>query len=123
MSVPGAFFLRLRLFQQAESIFWQIHEPNEDWINSQCKAFFGFDGFKGNQEAIINNILNKQDTFVIMPTGGGKSLCYQIPAICRAGCGIVVSPLIALMADQVRALEVAGVCRRQSLRDGYPGWA
>ena len=69
------------------------------------KAFFGFSGFKGNQEAIINNILNKQDTFVIMPTGGGKSLCYQLPAIMSEGTAIVVSPLIALMKNQVDAIR------------------
>lgn len=69
------------------------------------KAFFGFGGFKGNQEAIINNILNKQDTFVIMPTGGGKSLCYQLPAIMSEGTAIIVSPLIALMKNQVDAIR------------------
>lgn len=69
------------------------------------KAFFGFGGFKGTQEAIINNILNKQDTFVIMPTGGGKSLCYQLPAIMSEGTAIIVSPLIALMKNQVDAIR------------------
>lgn len=69
------------------------------------KTFFGFGGFKGNQEAIINSILNKQDTFVIMPTGGGKSLCYQLPAIMSEGTAIVVSPLIALMKNQVDAIR------------------
>lgn len=74
-------------------------------LQETLKAFFGFDGFKGNQEAIINNILNKQDTFVIMPTGGGKSLCYQLPAIMSEGTAIVVSPLIALMKNQVDAIR------------------
>jgi len=74
-----------------------LHEP--------LKSFFGFNGFKGTQEAIINNILNKQDTFVIMPTGGGKSLCYQLPAIMSEGTAIIVSPLIALMKNQVDALR------------------
>ncbi len=69
------------------------------------KAFFGFGGFKGTQEAIINNILNRQDTFVIMPTGGGKSLCYQLPAIMSEGTAIIVSPLIALMKNQVDAIR------------------
>lgn len=69
------------------------------------KTFFGFGGFKGNQEAIINSILNRQDTFVIMPTGGGKSLCYQLPAIMSEGTAIVVSPLIALMKNQVDAIR------------------
>ena len=62
---------------------------------------FGFDAFKGNQEAIIRNLLSGRDTFVIKPTGGGKSLCYQLPAIISEGCAIVVSPLIALMKNQV----------------------
>lgn len=74
-------------------------------LQDTLKEFFGFDGFKGNQEAIINNILNKQDTFVIMPTGGGKSLCYQLPAIMSEGTAIVVSPLIALMKNQVDAIR------------------
>lgn len=62
---------------------------------------FGFDGFKGPQEEIINNLLAGNDTFVIMPTGGGKSLCYQLPAMMSDGCAIIVSPLIALMKNQV----------------------
>src|SRR6202008_3540097 len=74
-------------------------------LQDTLKEFFGFDGFKGNQEAIINNILNKQDTFVIMPTGGGKSLCYQLPAVMSEGTAIVVSPLIALMKNQVDAIR------------------
>ena len=69
------------------------------------KDFFGFDGFKGTQEGIINSILNGQDTFVIMPTGGGKSLCYQLPAIMSEGTAIIVSPLIALMKNQVDAIR------------------
>ncbi|PUZ28391.1 DNA helicase RecQ [Chitinophaga parva] len=62
---------------------------------------FGFSAFKGNQEAIINSILSGRDTFVIMPTGGGKSLCYQLPALMSPGCALIVSPLIALMKNQV----------------------
>src|SRR5882762_8469195 len=62
---------------------------------------FGFDGFKDNQDAIIQNLLSGNDTFVIMPTGGGKSLCYQLPAIISEGVAIIVSPLIALMKNQV----------------------
>lgn len=62
---------------------------------------FGFTAFKGNQEAIINSILSGRDTFVIMPTGGGKSLCYQLPALMSPGCALIVSPLIALMKNQV----------------------
>lgn len=74
-------------------------------LHETLQKFFGFDGFKGNQEQIINNILNGKDTFVIMPTGGGKSLCYQLPAILSEGTAIIVSPLIALMKNQVDAIR------------------
>ena len=69
------------------------------------KQFFGFSQFKGNQEAIIQSILDGKDTFVIMPTGGGKSLCYQLPAIMQDGVAIIISPLIALMKNQVDAIR------------------
>ena len=65
------------------------------------QSFFGFEKFKGEQEAIINNILSGNDTFVIMPTGGGKSMCYQLPALMSEGTAIVISPLIALMKGAV----------------------
>ena len=72
-------------------------------------SVFGYAAFRGNQRAIIERLAGGGDCLVLMPTGGGKSLCYQIPALLRPGCGIVVSPLIALMRDQVAALEEAGV--------------
>lgn len=72
-------------------------------------SVFGYDAFRGNQAAIIDQVVSGGDALVLMPTGGGKSLCYQVPALVRDGVGIVVSPLIALMQDQVDALEAVGV--------------
>ena len=72
------------------------------------QTFFGFDNFKGDQESIITNILERKNTFVIMPTGGGKSICYQLPALMNEGTAIVISPLIALMKNQVDQLRAFG---------------
>lgn len=77
-------------------------------LTDELKKYFGFDKFKGQQEEIITSILEGKDTFVIMPTGGGKSLCYQLPALISPGTAIIVSPLIALMKNQVDAIRNYG---------------
>lgn len=77
-------------------------------LSEQLKKYFGFDKFKGQQEEIITNVLEGKDTFVIMPTGGGKSMCYQLPALISEGTAIIVSPLIALMKNQVDAIRNHG---------------
>ncbi|MDR1368883.1 MAG: DNA helicase RecQ [Dysgonamonadaceae bacterium] len=77
----------------------------KDFLTEELKKHFGFDTFKGNQEAVIRNVLDGRDTFVLMPTGGGKSLCYQLPSLLMQGTAIVISPLIALMKNQVDAMR------------------
>lgn len=81
-----------------------IHKPHH-----VLEQLFGYPSFRSQQAAIINAVMTGEDALVIMPTGGGKSLCYQIPSLCLEGLGVVVSPLIALMADQVAALNQLGV--------------
>lgn len=83
-------------------------KKDEYGLHELLKKIFGFDQFKGNQEAIIKSVLDRNDTFVVMPTGGGKSLCYQLPALMNEGTAIVVSPLIALMKNQVDTIRNFG---------------
>ena len=83
-------------------------------------SVFGFDAFRGPQAEIVDHVVGGGDCLVVMPTGGGKSLCYQVPALCRSGVGIVVSPLIALMQDQVEALRQLGV-RAAALNSALDG--
>ena len=86
---------------------------NDKLMLSCLQNTFGFREFKGSQKEIINNVLSKRNTFVIMPTGGGKSLCYQLPALVLNGTAIVISPLIALMKNQVDS--VRGVSEENSI--------
>ena len=76
-----------------------------DQAQQVLENIFGYQHFRGHQQAVIQAALGGEDSLVLMPTGGGKSLCYQIPALVREGVGVIVSPLIALMQDQVRALH------------------
>ena len=84
-------------------------EGARDTPRALLSRVFGFDAFRPGQEEIVEAVARGEDTLAIMPTGGGKSLCYQLPALCREGVTLVLSPLIALMRDQVRALQAAGV--------------
>ncbi|MFT7164719.1 MAG: ATP-dependent DNA helicase RecQ, partial [Flavobacterium sp.] len=78
-------------------------------LHETLKENFGFEKFRINQEQVINTILSGQDTLAIMPTGGGKSICFQLPALLFPGITIVISPLIALMKDQVDSLKANGI--------------
>ena len=82
-------------------------------LEKKLKLYFGFSQFKGLQKSVIQNLLDEKDSFVIMPTGGGKSLCYQLPALIRPGTAIVISPLIALMKNQVDSIR--GVSSNDSI--------
>jgi ATP-dependent DNA helicase RecQ len=84
----------------------------KDALKDRLKEIFGYSQFRGNQETIIRNLLDGKNTFVIMPTGAGKSLCYQLPAMMREGLAIVISPLIALMKNQVDQMNAYGVNAR-----------
>ena len=84
----------------------------KDQIKEKLKDIFGYTTFRGNQEVVIKNILSGRNTFVIMPTGAGKSLCYQLQAMVRDGLAIVISPLIALMKNQVDQLNAYGINAR-----------
>ncbi|MEX2233490.1 MAG: ATP-dependent DNA helicase RecQ, partial [Cyclobacteriaceae bacterium] len=84
----------------------------KDALKESLKEIFGYSQFRGNQERVIRNLLNGKNTFVIMPTGAGKSLCYQLPAMVREGLAIVISPLIALMKNQVDQMNAYGVNAR-----------
>ena len=84
----------------------------KDILKQRLKEFFGYTQFRGNQEIVIRNILSGKNTFVIMPTGAGKSLCYQLPAMIKDGLAIVISPLIALMKNQVDQMNAYGINAR-----------
>ena len=90
-----------------------LTEEKELIMLEKCKVllkkYFGYENFKEGQEIAINSVLNKQDTLIIMPTGAGKSVCYQIPALVENGVTIVISPLIALMKDQEDYLNSLGI--------------
>src|SRR5215469_9113586 len=103
-SLPSAPASRESLLETASLTASSARTPLEI-----LRAVFGHKEFRGEQAAITAHVIGCGDAIVLMPTGGGKSVCYQIPALCRPGVAVVVSPLIALMADQVASLRQAGV--------------
>ena len=80
-----------------------------DSPKAYLKKYWGYDTFRSKQEAIIGRVLENKDTVALLPTGGGKSVCYQLPAIMSEGCTLVISPLIALMQDQVEQMNTKGI--------------
>ncbi|MGB2252920.1 MAG: DUF4838 domain-containing protein, partial [Flavobacteriaceae bacterium] len=92
-------------------------------LKKSLKQFFGFSSFKGLQEPVIKNLLSDNDTFVIMPTGGGKSMCYQLPALLCEGTALVVSPLIALMKNQMWNPDADSNAIIDDFLEGYYGKA
>ena len=87
----------------------QVYCPAMHDAQDILRTVFGYDNFRPPQDEIINTLITGEDALVLMPTGGGKSLCYQIPSLVRPGCGVVISPLITLMQDQVNAMRLLGV--------------
>ena len=96
-----------------------VSDPDPSTPLGLLRRVFGYPSFRGQQQDIIEHVAAGGDALVLMPTGGGKSLCYQLPALLRPGVGVVVSPLIALMKDQVDALRQAGV-RAAALNSALP---
>ena len=86
-----------------------MKENDDETIQRVLRDAFGFEDLRAGQREVVHAVMEGRDTLAIMPTGGGKSLCYQLPALCREGVTIVVSPLIALMKDQVDALRAKGI--------------
>ncbi len=93
------------MYKEINQSVIEMNQSDSVLLQQKLKEYFGFSTFKGNQEAVIRNVLEGNDTFVLMPTGGGKSLCYQLPALMMDGVAIVISPLIALMKNQVDAMR------------------
>ena len=99
------FTLNFPIYKRLKQTNGEMKQFDSSLLHDKLKEYFGFSSFKGNQEAVIRNVLEGKDTFVLMPTGGGKSLCYQLPALLRDGVAIIISPLIALMKNQVDAMR------------------